>query len=178
MREGYNHEEFDRLWGLAQASIRPSGNFEADAFILYGDRIDYSNTRLGKRLQMGPSITYNLGDHFRLSASHTYERMTVHDAHLYTANIVQLTAKYQFNIRTFIRTTLQYIDYRYNTSNYTYEQDPKYRRLYSEALFNYRINPRTVLFFGYSDAYHGNNQYDLTQSSRRFFTKVGYAWVL
>jgi hypothetical protein len=104
--------------------------------------------------------------------------MTVQDAHLYTANISQLQAIYQFNVRTFFRMIVQYVDYDYNPDNYTFDIDSKVRHLFTQLLFSYKINPRTVLFLGYSDNYSGTQDYGIKQSDRTLFTKLGYAFVL
>ena len=109
---------------------------------------------------------------------HTYERMEVHDVHLYSANISQMTAVYQFNVRTFFRSIIQYVNYDYNPDNYTYDMGSEYKQFFSQLLFSYKINPRTVLFLGYSDNYSGDQDIKLTQSNRTFFMKLGYAWVL
>ncbi|MDH5468829.1 MAG: hypothetical protein OEY25_15560, partial [Candidatus Aminicenantes bacterium] len=78
----------------------------------------------------------------------------------------------------FFRAIIQYVDYDYNASNYTFEKDPKFKRFFTQLLFSYKINPRTLLFLGYSDNYFGGQEYGLTQSDRTFFIKLGYAWVL
>jgi hypothetical protein len=101
--------------------------------------------------------------------------MRVEGGRLYTANISQLWAVYQFNIRTFFRAILQHVDYRRNTGLYTFDIDPVYRRFFTQLLFSYKVNPRTMLFLGYSDNHFGNQDFGLTQSDRTFFTKIGYA---
>jgi hypothetical protein len=53
--------------------------------------------------------------------------------------------------------------------------DPEYRRLFMQFLFSYKLNPRTVLFLGYSDNYLGLLDVPLKQSDRTFFLKIGYA---
>ena len=88
-----------------------------------------------------------------------------------------MLAVYQFNVRTFFRATIQYVNYDYNPSNYTFEIDSKYKRFFTQLLFSYKINLRTVLFLGYSDNYTGGQDLGLTQSDRTFFMKLGYAWV-
>jgi hypothetical protein len=104
--------------------------------------------------------------------------MTVDAGRLYTANISQLTAIYHFSSRTFFRSIFQYVDYNRNTDNYTSDIDPKYRHLFTQLLFSYKLNPFTVFFLGYSDNYFGSQEYDLTQNDRTFFAKISYAWVL
>lgn len=54
----------------------------------------------------------------------------------------------------------------------------QYKRVLTQLLFSYKINPRTVLFIGYSDNYLGSQDFGLTQLGRTFFVKLGYAWVL
>lgn len=177
-REAYANREFDLTFGTIQGGFWPTSNLQLGAYTIFGNQIDYANTRLGKRFRMNPWLSYNLGKHLRFSFNHNYERMTVGDARLYTANISQLTAIYQFNVRTFFRTIVQYVDYDYNPANYTFEIDSEDRRFFTQLLFSYKINPRTVLFLGYTDNYEGTQDFGLTQSDRTFFIKLGYAWVL
>ena len=177
-RETYNGREFDLTYFLISPGFWPASNLELNAYALLGDQIDYANTRLGKRFRINPWLTYNLGNHIRLNLDHTYERMSVQGVRLYTANISQMTAVYQFNVRAFFRAILQYVDYDYNPGNYTFEIDPQDRRFFAQLLFSYKLNPRTVLFLGYTDNYRGAQEYRMTQSDRTFFIKLGYAWVL
>jgi hypothetical protein len=177
-REGYNKRQFDQTVFVIEGGFWPTSNLQLYASTIFGDQIDYANTRLGKRFRFSPYLTYNLGKHLRFSLAHTFERMTVQDARLYTANITQSTAVYQFNVRTFFRAILQYVDYDYNPNNYTFPIDSRYKRFFTQVLFSYKINARTVLFLGYSDNYFGSQKYRLTQSDRTFFVKLGYAWVL
>jgi len=178
IREGYNNREFDQTYFVMEGGFWPASDLQLYMSTIFGDQIDYENTRLGKRFRLSPYLSYNLGKHLRISLSHTFERMNVQDARLYTANITQSTVVYQFNVRTFFRAILQYVDYDYNVSNYTFEKDPKFKRFFTQLLFSYKINPRTLLFLGYSDNYFGSQAYGLTQSDRTFFIKLGYAWVL
>jgi hypothetical protein len=177
-REAYNNREFDLTSFYIQGGFWPTGNLNLYMLTRFGDRIDYANTRLGKRFRINPALSYNLGKHVRLSFDHTYERMNVQEAHLYTANISQLTTIYQFNLRTFFRGIIQYVNYDYNPSNYTFDIEPNYKSFFTQLLFSYKINARTVLFLGYTDNYYGGQEYGLTQSNRTFFMKLGYAWVL
>jgi hypothetical protein len=144
----------------------------------FGDGIDYANTRMGSRININPYLSYYIGHHIQLLVDHTFERMNVNNIRLYTANISQLTGIYHFNNKTFFRAILQYVNYDYNPDNYTYPLASKYENLFSQLLFSYKLNPRTVLFLGYTDNYYGGQEYGLTQANRTFFMKLGYAWVL
>ena len=178
MREAYNGREFDITSFTMSGAFYLNEDLLTSLLILLGNRIDYANTRLGNRTRINPWLSYNLGKHIRLSIDHTLERMTVADARLYTANISQISAVYQFNIRTFFRAILQYVDYDYNPSNYTFPIDSEYKEFFTQFLFSYKINARTVLFLGYSDNYFGGPDFGLKQANRTFFIKLGYAWEL
>ncbi|MCP4662427.1 MAG: carbohydrate binding family 9 domain-containing protein [bacterium] len=176
-REVYNATQFDRTSFTVEGELRPIGDLELFLQVRYGDRIDYANTRLGKRILLQPYLSYNLGKHLRLILMHTFEQMTIEGDRLYTANISQSTIRYQFGRRTFVRAVAQYVDYDYNTELYVEEIAPEFRRLFSQFLFSYKINPQTVLLLGYSDNYFGSHEYGLTQADRTFFIKLGYAWL-
>lgn len=177
-REAYASRKFDLTYFQVEGSFWPFSNLQLGADTTFGDRIDYANARLGERLRISPWLTCNIGTHLRLSFDHTYERTTVQDERLYVANISELSANYQFNVRTLLRAIIQYVDYNYNTSNYTDSEDPIHRSFYTQLLYSYKINPRTVLFLGYNDNYFSDQDVGLTQFDRTFFIKLGYAWVL
>jgi len=177
-RYAYADEEYDLMGGCIQGGLWPTGGLQIGGFALITDEIDYANARLGSRFRINPWLSYSLGRHIRLALNHNFERMRVNDARLYTANISQLTAVYQLDVRTFFRAIMQYVDYDYNPDNYTFEQDPEDRRLFTQLLFSYKFNPRTVLFLGYVDNYRGNQDFSITQSNRTFFLKLGYAWTI
>ena len=176
-REAYNNREFDLTHFLVEGGFWPTRNLQIIVLTMFGDQIDYENTRLGKRFRINPWLTYNLGKHLRISLDHTYERMNVQNSRLYTANISGLLAVYHLNVRTFFRAIIQYVNYDYNPSNYIDEIDSIDKRFFTQLLFSYKINPRIVLFIGYSDNYYGDQDVRLTQSDRTFFIKLGYAWV-
>jgi predicted porin len=177
-REAYADEEYGLTGGVVQAGLWPMGDLQVGAFAIVGDQIDYANARLGSRFRINPWMSYNLGRHIRLALNHNFERMRASNARLYTANISQLTAVYQFNVRTFSRAIIQYVNYDYNQDNYTFQQDSEDRRLFTQLLFSYKFNPRTVLFLGYADNHRGNQDFSITQSNRTFFVKLGYAWTI
>jgi hypothetical protein len=176
--QAYNNHEFDLTYFSIQGGFWPTSNLQLYAYTMVGDQIDYENTRLGKRIRINLWLSYNLGKHLRTSFDHTYERMNIQDVRLYKANISQLTAHYQFNVRTFFRTIVQYVNYDYNPDNYTFDIDAKDERFFTQLLFSYKINPRTMIFLGYTGNYQGSQDFGLTQSNRTFFIKLGYAYVL
>ncbi|MCP4220140.1 MAG: carbohydrate binding family 9 domain-containing protein [bacterium] len=177
-RELYNGVEFDQDRFFIHHCMKPDKSIHVYANTWFGDRIDYSNTRPGKRLRLSSGFIWDLGLHIKINASHTFERLSVLSKRLYTANQSEFKFVYQFNKRTFVRAILQYVDHRYNVENYLYAVDPAYKHLFSQFLFSYKINPQTVVFLGYSDNYYGFTESGLPQANRTLFMKVGYALVM
>ncbi|MEO8034951.1 MAG: hypothetical protein ABI837_11020, partial [Acidobacteriota bacterium] len=123
-----------------------------------------------------PGVRWNAGKHLRLQLDDSYERFDVDEGRLFTANLTQLRATYQFNNRTFVRWIGQHLDVKRNPNLYTFNVDSRNQHFFDQLLFSYKINPLTVLFLGYSDNYLGDAQTNLTQQNRTLFMKVGYAW--
>lgn len=174
----YGGIEFDDNNITFNGAYRPSRTFELFFNGVLGDGIDFDNIRQGNRFQLSGFVKLKFGRHLEMALNHTYERFKVDAGKLYTANISYSRLVYHFNRRTFLRVFLKYIDYKYNTDLYIASIDPDFEHLFSQVLLSYKINPRTVLFLGYSDDYYGDQTVALTQSNRTFFIKVGYALVL
>jgi len=177
-RQRYNGLEFNLSLFNITASVVPSGAFNMAVLLSFGDGLDYVNTRKGGKTSLGSQVAYNLGRHWRLNLNLTQERLNVQAARLYTALIGQATVIYHLNTKVFLRALLQYYDYDYNVANYLVPVDPLFRRFFSQFLFSYKLNPRTVLFLGYADNYFGSPEFGLTQMDRTLFVKVGYAWMI
>lgn len=177
-KRSYSGINFDYNRVVVSASFRPSKVFELGVGGIYGDQIDYTNVRQGTRFWLSPYIEFNPGKHLSLALDHIYERLKVDVGRLYSANVTNLRLIYQFNRRTFLRTILQYVHYKYNTANYLVSIDPEFKSLFTQILLSYKINPRTVFFLGYSDDYYGDHITPVTQTNRTLFIKIGYALII
>ena len=174
----YDGVTFDGISFDYYSHVRPTGSLFISLGGNIGDRIDYANTRPGKRFRINPSVEYKFGSHLVLGTGHTFERLNVSGGRLYTANVSNVRVVYQFSKRSFLRTNLQYVDYRFNSALYKEEQDSENRRLGGQILYSYKLNARTVFYAGYSGNCYGDQDTGLVQTNRTFFTKVGYAWML
>ncbi len=77
----------------------------------------------------------------------------------------------------FARAIFQYQDIERDPSLYLFPVGAEDKNLFTEFLYSYKINPRTVAFVGYRDRRIGDDMISLTQLEREFFVKLGYAWV-
>ncbi|MBC8180666.1 carbohydrate binding family 9 domain-containing protein [candidate division KSB1 bacterium] len=174
----YNGKEFDLQWMQGCFGLRPVAPLFIHFFWRYGDQIDYANTQLGTRIQLMPSFELNLGLHLKMEFLHTFERLNVNGGRLYSANVSHLKLIYQFNKRMFIRTILQYKDYQRNVNLYSNSVEAETKKLFTQFLLSYKINPQTVFFLGYSDDYYEDENISLIQTNRTIFAKIGYAYIL
>ncbi len=174
----YKQESFSQFFNHIFFSIRPNGNFQGNISFSYGDEIDYAHVRAGKYFQMSPAIDWNIGTHFNLSLSYLYRWLKINGERLFLAQLPQMHFIYHLNNRAFLRFILQYQDIDRNLDLYEFEAETKTQTLFSQILFSYKLNPRTVLFLGYSDNYLGYYDINLAQTDRTFFIKIGYALTL
>jgi hypothetical protein len=176
-REGYRGEEFDLSRLLLSLRLKPSGNSQAWIAVAAGGQVDYTNVQQGDAVNLDLGLVYRLGRHLRFQLENLHETMDVDQGWLYRANIAQLEATWQLDVRTFIRAILQHVVYDYNTELYQDGRGSRDEELYAQLLFSYKVNPRTVVFVGYSEDSRGDATYDLTTAIRSVFVKLGYAWI-
>ncbi|MGB6853396.1 MAG: DUF5916 domain-containing protein [Thermoanaerobaculia bacterium] len=157
---------------------QPSGAFKLTFVGRSGDSIDFSNNQPADGLLLNPSIEAKLGRHVIVNLDHTLQKLDVEGGELFEANLSQLRLVYNFNVRIFVRAIVQNLDVTRNPDLYSFEVEPETRQLFTQFLFSYQVNPRTVLFAGYSDNQLGLQDVSLTRTDRTFFFKIGYAWIL
>ena len=174
--EGVLYEDLDNvnLYG----EVQPSGALKASLFTTGGETVDFANNQPGDEFLINPRIEVKLGRHVILELDHLLQNLDVEDGQLFEANLSQLRLVYNFNVRTFVRGILQWLDVERNPELYGFPVEPEAQTLFTQLLFAYQVNARTVLFVGYSDNYLGVQEIDLTQTNRTLFMKLGYAWIL
>ena len=178
----FNGVTFDEEFLHWNAEVRPTGDFFIFLSGTFADQIDFSNTQLGERLRYGGGVRWNIGTRTKVDVDYSYEDLDVEGGRLFSADVTQLKAVYQFNVRMFARAILQYTDIKRDPALYLYEDvDARSKRLFPQLLFSYKLNPQTVFFAGYSGTRLGGDidgvDTGLTELDRTFFIKLGYAWL-
>jgi hypothetical protein len=96
---------------------------------------------------------------------------------IFDALLADARLTWQFNLRSFLRLTMQYQDIERNPDLYLEEEDAREQEIGRQLLYSYKLNPQTVFFLGYSDNHINDDSLDdLTISDRSWFMKIGYAW--
>ncbi len=187
--------EFDENSLSTWFEMQPTGKIWLGLWASTGDQVDFDNSRLGEKFVIEPNLRFDFGKHLRTRLSHRRFRLDADGGTspgrgagatsprrgtVFEAGLTQARFVYQLNLRTFVRAVFQYTDVDRDLSLYDQPEDfeARTRELFTQLLFSYKINPRTVLFLGYSDNYQGDQDVELTQENRALFLKIGYAWVL
>ncbi|HVS01537.1 MAG TPA: hypothetical protein VMT16_02115, partial [Thermoanaerobaculia bacterium] len=158
--------------------IQPSRDLEVDLEVRWGRAIDFANRRQAEFLTISPQVELYLGR--RLQAVAAYARQTfdtVDGRRIFTLDLPQARLVYHFGRRAFVRAILQYRHLERVPENWTFAVDRRDERLVSQLLFSYRLDAQTALLVGYSDRHLGDDSFDLSQSDRTVFLKIGYAWL-
>lgn len=161
------------------ATVKPGGRLSLRVSGRFGDGVDYANNRKATGVvSLTPAVQYRPSSRLNLQGSYTLDQLSVAGRRLYQAHLGQGKAVFHLGVRTFVRAVLQYTDVTRDVEAYTFPVAGRTRRLFSQYLFSYKLNPQTVLFVGYSDNADAVRSADLRRTDRTFFLKLGYAWVL
>ena len=162
------------------AEFRPLGGISVGSYMQYGDQIDFANTRLGDQLYLEPFLNWNINRHLLMRLQGAIVSMdTKQGEKIFDASVFDARLTWQFNLRSFVRLTLQRSDISRNPDVYIDTVDEQSKNMGRQLLYSYKINPQTVFFLGYSDQYVDDDDLDgLTVSGRSLFMKIGYAWNL
>lgn len=170
--QGVNH---DLVIGALAFGIRPSGALRLGTSASMGDRVDFSNNRKAFSVTVQPSAEISIGRPVTLHVSHVFQRLSVGNTQIFTANLFQVRGFYHFSTVMFVRAIVQYQNVDLNPAAYTVPVGTRQRSLFTQLLFSYKLNPQTVAFVGYSDNRSGDETVALTTQGRTFFVKLGYA---
>ncbi len=168
---------FDENFYYFYGEFQPAGGVFAGLFLRAGDQIDFANTRLGEFTQINPDVRFNLGRHLRFELDHNYQRLERDGGTVFTANQSDLRITYQFDLKQRLKLTLQYTDVERDPALYRDPVDRETTEFGTQLIYSYKVNPRTVLFAGYSDLSLETDAVDaLVTTNRTLFLKLGYAW--
>jgi len=171
----YQGTSFEQFFNHLYVQVQPVKGVMADTFFSFGDEIDYTHVRPGKYLQVSPELNLNLGRRLKLGLVHHYYTLNVDQENLFVQNISEVRLVFHLTRKMFLRAITQYEHLTMNQALYADEIDPLSKELFLQLLFSYKLNPRTVLFLGYTDNRLALDGDPLTTTDRTVFFKIGYA---
>lgn len=158
--------------------FKPSGAVAAGAFLRHGDAIDFANSRAGTVFQAEPFLNLRLGRHLSINLNHLYQELDVAEGRLFTARVTDLRTVWQFNTRMSVRWIAQYRDVTRDPALYIDDVDARSQDWGNQLLFSYKVNPRTLVYAGYSDGQEAIDGDPLDEQVQTIFLKLSYAWQL
>jgi hypothetical protein len=169
---------FDKGRVALHTEFQPSGGMEMGLFTEVGETIDYANTRVGDRRRFNPFLKWSINRHFRVRLNSSLEEFESKEGEsIYDASLMDARLTWQFNLRSYIRLTVQQSEIERNQLAYIEPVDSQSTNTGRQLLYSWKLNPQTVFFLGYSDTYvEGDEIIETTISDRSWFMKVGYAW--
>ena len=163
----------------AYYAFQPRSGLSIEMLGATGDQIDYTNNRAADELRFEPSITWNLSRNLLLRFRGVFARLETKDGErIFDAIAADTRLTWQFNLRSFLRLTVQGQNLDRNPAVYIDPVDDRARNVGRQLLYSYKLNPQTVFFIGYADHHVDEDDFDaLLLSDRTWFMKIGYAWV-
>jgi hypothetical protein len=147
-----------------------------------GQEIDFENAREGRGGDLSASLVLRPSYHLALSLTAGRRWLNVDassglSGRLFTAQIERLRAVWSFSSRAFIRLIAQLARTDRDPVLYTFETTPKSASFTGSALFAYKLNWQTLLYFGYGDdRLYADATGSLEPADRQLFLKLSYAW--
>ncbi|HEX7048439.1 MAG TPA: DUF5916 domain-containing protein [Gammaproteobacteria bacterium] len=177
-RQFYDGTTYYQTLQNLYVEMKPSGTLSWGIYLRHGDAIDFANSRPGTLRQIEPWVDLRLGRHFSINIDYRYQSLDVADGRLFTARITDLRSTWQFNTRMSVRWIAQYRDVTRDAALYVDAVDDRERGWANQLLFSYKVNPRTLIYAGYSDGHDSIDTNPLQRQSQTLFLKLSYAWQL
>jgi hypothetical protein len=172
---GVLYDFYTPFYGL---EVEPVPRLSLVLNMVMGKAIAYESATLADSSDISPRLVFQAGRHVRIEARHTRQRLSEHGHPLLAADLSEARLVFNLNARTFLRATLlhQRAAQR-DAARHAWRQSASFTPQY---LFSYKINPETVIFAGYNEAFEEDApvRRSLTRTSRSFFMKLGYAFRL
>ncbi len=175
--ELFDGERFDTGFQQLLFQVKPSGKASLTFQVRNADAIDFTNRQPADELTLTSVLQFRFGRHLDWLLQHQRQTLDVAGGELFEVNLAQTELVYQFNVRTFVRGIFQYQNVDRDPDLFAVPVDSESEDLFTQLLFSYKINPRTVLFAGYSDNRFGFDDVDLVQTDRTLFLKLSYAFL-
>ena len=175
----FSGTEFELSSVGISVNTRPRDGLGYGVQISKGDQIDFANVQRGDQFRFGHNLSYNITHQLLIRLSQSYQTLDVRGGELFQTVLTDLRLSYQFSRASSLRLSLIHQDTIRDTSLYGFTIDERSKRLDSQLLYSYQLNPQTVFFAGYStsglddDALPG-----ISKTSDSVFVKFSYAWIL
>lgn len=168
-----NETEFDTFVKAIWLGLEPAPDLYFYLDYQWGKDIDYSKSQLADIKTFNFEMEYQITNQWSTELEYIHQTLSSDNIRSYKLELGNFRTAYQIDENSFVRLTLQARALDSNDVNYIS------KRLASQLIYSYKINPFTLFYIGYSDNFKTNtNTYDLTKTNKTLFVKFSYAWQL
>ncbi|MFT4178744.1 MAG: DUF5916 domain-containing protein [Thermomonas sp.] len=168
---------FDERYADINANFRPNGSLELGVYAQAGTLIDRDASRTGQRTMLELWGSANIGRGLELNWDITRQRMRRDGGTAFEATVANVGGSWQFDPRQRLRLTLQGSEVMRNQAHYAMEVNERARDWAGQAVYSYKLNPRTALYAGASyGAFMDDDNLEMFGSTRSVFVKLSYGW--
>lgn len=169
--------DYDQDFVWFEGRARPLRSLFVSVDLVDWDDVDFRHERAAERDSWTLRLESHLGRRVRGDVEFERQRLDVAGGRLFTAETTEIRAVYQHSTRTFVRAILQRVFVERDPTLHLDAVDRETDSLFAQLLFSYKLNPRTVVFLGYSDNGLGTQDFERTTTDRTLFLKLGYSFV-
>lgn len=175
----WDEQTFRENYQYINLHMKPLSGFDFGLHLNRGNSVDFANSRLADSTRIDFHFGGNFGTHFSYRVSYVYNNLAIDEGNILTANQTDMRLSYQFNLRQRLRLAIIYTDVNRDLSLYNQPDDYNSNNvnLATQLIYSYKVNPRTLLFVGYSDA---GTEYDgiesFVKTDKNVFVKFSYAF--
>ncbi|MDX1618119.1 MAG: DUF5916 domain-containing protein [Balneolaceae bacterium] len=180
IRQRFMNVEYDLTNLSLFGALHLNGSTRFRTFASFGEEIDFTNNRKANEVLVHPGLSLRLGRRISLNADPIFQRLeTLDGRRIFTTWLLNGRLLYHFNVNTFVRALVRYRHIDRNPGTYVDPVPEQSQSLFGQLLFNYKLNPRSVLFIGLTHNFGDTpDRQTLRLETRTLFLKMGYVFQL
>lgn len=158
-------------------NFRPTADLQLGAHLNSGQQLDLRASRTGRRMLAAHWGNVNIGRGGSLQWELSRQRLRRDGGTAFQASVADLRVGWQLDPRLRLRLTLQGSEVIRDPARYTGFVQRVARNVGVQAVYSYKVNPRTALYAGASaGALMDDSQRELFATTRSLFLKFSYGW--
>ncbi|MBW8189842.1 carbohydrate binding family 9 domain-containing protein [Neiella marina] len=175
----WNGKMYDETFYSLYTKIEPYKDLSVWSNIEIGDTIDKANSQPSDEERYEFGLDWRIGSHVSAKADMEYRTMDVAGGELFNVAKADVRVNVQFDLAHSLRLVLKGTVINKDKSLYEDEVLRKEKNIYTQLIYAYEPNPKTLCYIGYTDArYEDEEVDDLVQEERSVFMKLSYAFQL
>jgi len=183
---GFSPLTRERFWNDAMfrehnlslyGNFRPTADLQLGTYMNFGQQLDLRASRTGRRAMVGQWGNINVGRGATLQWDVSRQRLRRDGGTAFEASIADLRLGWQLDARQRLRMTVQGSEVTRDQALYARPVNQVARDWGAQAVYSYKVNPRTALYAGTSyGAFLDDDNRELFGNTRSVFLKLSYGW--